>query len=93
MRALARGGRVLVLDECTSALDPENQSMVLESIRSAKVGRTTVMVTHKMQVMRMCDRIVVVNGGEVVEQGTYEELMARRGVFATLSRGGEWASE
>ncbi|KAF9521660.1 P-loop containing nucleoside triphosphate hydrolase protein [Crepidotus variabilis] len=79
-RALARSSRILILDECTSALDPENQAAVLETIQSAKQGRTTVMVTHKLDVMLMCDRIVVVNDGEVAEQGTYEDLMEMRGV-------------
>ncbi|KAF9483294.1 P-loop containing nucleoside triphosphate hydrolase protein [Pholiota conissans] len=99
-RALARPADILVLDECTSALDPENQAAVLETIagitKDAKDGkrrRTTVMVTHKLQVMQMCDRIVVLDGGEVCETGTYVELMERKGVFATLASGGEWIGE
>ncbi|KAF5328410.1 hypothetical protein D9619_013237 [Psilocybe cf. subviscida] len=98
-RALVRPARVLILDECTSALDAENQAAVLETIagiaaRSRKGSRrTTVMVTHKLQVMRMCDRIVVLQDGEVREQGTYEELLERKGVFATLASGGEWVGE
>lgn len=90
-RALARpDARILILDECTSALDAENETAVMETIRSVKEGRTTVMVTHKVEVMRMCDRIVVVGDGVVQEQGTYEDLMERKGVFATLASGGEW---
>lgn len=89
-RALARPARILILDECTSALDPANQAAVMDTIRSAKVGRTTLMVTHKLQVMRMCDRIVVVDEGRIAEQGTYQQLMERRGVFAQLASGGEW---
>ncbi|THH28864.1 hypothetical protein EUX98_g5322 [Antrodiella citrinella] len=89
-RALARASKILILDECTSALDPENQAAVMETIRHAKVGRTTLMVTHKLPVMRMCDRILVVDDGVIAEQGTYDELISRRGVFATLASGGEW---
>lgn len=89
-RALARPSRILILDECTSALDPANQAAVLETITSAKVGRTTLMVTHKLQVMQMCDRIAVVHDGRIAEQGTYQQLMDRRGVFAQLASGGEW---
>jgi ATP-binding cassette subfamily B (MDR/TAP) protein 1 len=92
-RALARPSKILILDECTSALDPENQAAVMDTIRGVKVGRTTIMVTHKMQVMLMCDRIIVVDGGEVKEQGTYEQLMRKNGVFATLASGGEWNGE
>ncbi|KAH7906382.1 P-loop containing nucleoside triphosphate hydrolase protein [Hygrophoropsis aurantiaca] len=92
-RALARPAKILILDECTSALDPANQSAVLDTIREAKVGRTTIMVTHKVPVMRMCDRILVVEDGAVCEQGTYEALMERKGVFAKLANGGEWVGE
>jgi ATP-binding cassette, subfamily B (MDR/TAP), member 1 len=89
-RALARPCKILILDECTSALDPENQRAVVETIRRAKVGRTTLMVTHKLPVMMMCDRIVVVQDGRIVEEGTYDMLMHRHGVFAQLASGGEW---
>ncbi|KAF8889740.1 P-loop containing nucleoside triphosphate hydrolase protein [Gymnopilus junonius] len=116
-RALAReesqshaggGGRILILDECTSALDVENQAAILESIRSMhrhefgvegekgvdrKLETTTVMVTHKLPVMQMCDRIVVLHEGEIAEEGTYKELMERKGVFANLASGGEWVGE
>lgn len=92
-RALARPSKILILDECTSALDPSNQAAVLETVRHAKIGRTTIMVTHKVPVMRMCDRILVIHEGKVAEQGTYEALMERKGVFATLASGGEWVSE
>ncbi|KAF7976914.1 hypothetical protein HWV62_5310 [Athelia sp. TMB] len=92
-RALARPARILILDECTSALDAANQAAVLETVRAAKIGRTTIMVTHKVPVMQMCDRILVVHEGRIAEQGSYEALMERKGVFATLASGGEWFSE
>ncbi|PCH37435.1 nucleoside triphosphate hydrolase protein [Wolfiporia cocos MD-104 SS10] len=90
-RALARPARILILDECTSALDAANQAAVMETLKQARVGRTTLVVTHKLQMMRMCDRILVVHDGVIAEEGTYESLMARRGVFAQLASGGEWA--
>lgn len=89
-RALARPSKILILDECTSALDPANAAVVLETIRSAKVGRTTIMVTHKLPVMQMCDRILVVHEGCIVEHGSYDQLMQRKGTFAQLASGGEW---
>ncbi|KAI0265438.1 P-loop containing nucleoside triphosphate hydrolase protein [Gloeopeniophorella convolvens] len=92
-RALVRPAHVLILDECTSALDGANQAAVLTTVLGAKAGRTTLMITHKLPVMRMCDRIVVVHEGRIAEQGTYEELTARRGVFAQLASGGEWSGE
>jgi ATP-binding cassette subfamily B (MDR/TAP) protein 1 len=92
-RALVRPANVLILDECTSALDGANQAAVLSTVLGAKAGRTTVMITHKLPVMRMCDRIIVVHEGKVAEQGTYEQLISRRGVFAQLASGGEWSGE
>ncbi|KAI9060101.1 P-loop containing nucleoside triphosphate hydrolase protein [Trametes sanguinea] len=92
-RALARPARILILDECTSALDAANQAAVMETLKQARIGRTTLVVTHKLPMMRMCDRILVVHDGVVAEQGTYEQLMERRGVFAQLANGGEWMSE
>ncbi|PBK91619.1 P-loop containing nucleoside triphosphate hydrolase protein [Armillaria gallica] len=87
-RALARPSKILILDECTSSLDPANQAAVLETIRHAKIGRTTVMVTHKLPVMKTCDRILVIDDGKIAEQGTFEQLMERKGVFASLISGG-----
>ncbi|KAI6039143.1 P-loop containing nucleoside triphosphate hydrolase protein [Pisolithus marmoratus] len=92
-RALARPSKVLVLDECTSALDGTNQAAVLETLKSAKQGRTTVMITHQVPVMKMCDRIFVLQDGVVVEDGTWDQLVDRRGVFAKLASGGEWVGE
>lgn len=89
-RALARPSNVLILDECTSSLDPENRAAILDTIAGAKEGRTTVFITHNLEAMLMCDRILVVDDGRIVEQGTYDRLMERKGVFATLARGGEW---
>ena len=104
-RALARmvheggGADVLLIDEGTSALDGENEGVVLDAVRalvsSEKVRsrkRTVMMVTHKLEVMRLCDRIVVVGNGRVVEEGKFEELMERKGEFARLAGGGVWES-
>ncbi|KIY71143.1 P-loop containing nucleoside triphosphate hydrolase protein [Cylindrobasidium torrendii FP15055 ss-10] len=92
-RALARPSRVLILDECTSALDPANQAAVLDTIRRAKVGRTTVMITHKLPAMKTCDRIVVIADGRVAEEGTFDQLIARGGAFADLISGGGIVTE
>lgn len=91
-RALVRPASILILDECTSALDSNNQAAVLEAIKNAKLGRTTVMVTHKIAAMKICDRILVVHDGAIAETGTFDELMDRKGVFAQLASGGEWFS-
>lgn len=105
-RALVRPWtKILILDECTSSLDAENQAVVLDTIRgltttsgggsndNGEERRTTLMITHKLQVMQMCDRILVVDQGEIVEDGTFEQLMEKKGVFAGLASGGEWIGE
>jgi ATP-binding cassette subfamily B (MDR/TAP) protein 1 len=75
-RALLRPSEILVLDEATSALDGTNQALIMETIASVKQGRTTLIVTHKLEMMKkLCDRLLVVQNGRVVEQGTYEELI------------------
>ena len=71
---IARPSRILILDECTSALDGANQAAVLETIRGAKIGRTTVGVTHKVEVMRICNQVVVIEDGRVAEEGRFEVL-------------------
>ncbi|TKY88749.1 hypothetical protein EX895_002380 [Sporisorium graminicola] len=96
-RALMRTkAPILVLDECTSALDVTNQQAIVETLlsREAEVRRrrmTTLVITHNVDMMRRCDRILVMKEGKVVEQGRYDVLVERvRGYFASLSRGGEW---
>ncbi|EIN09552.1 P-loop containing nucleoside triphosphate hydrolase protein [Punctularia strigosozonata HHB-11173 SS5] len=89
-RALARPSSILILDECTSALDSENQRAVMDAVRHAKVGRTTLIITHKLPLMKMCDRIVVLKDGRIAEEGSYEQLMERHGAFTQLASGGEW---
>jgi ATP-binding cassette, subfamily B (MDR/TAP), member 1 len=92
-RALVRGANVLILDECTSALDAENEAFVMDSIKKVKQGRTIIMITHKVPLMRMCDRVPVVHDGTIAEEGTYDTLINNRGIFSQLASGGEWAAE
>lgn len=89
-RALVRDASVLILDECTSALDAENQREVMNTIRKAKNGRTTIIITHKLSMMQMADRIIVLDDGRVAEQGTYDQLMKSHGTFHKLATAGEW---
>jgi ATP-binding cassette, subfamily B (MDR/TAP), member 1 len=91
-RALVRPSRILILDECTSALDAVNEAAVMETIKHASVGRTTIMITHKLQLMQACDRVIVVQDGEIVEEGTYQELTQnkRQSALSQLASGGVW---
>ena len=92
-RALVRSATVLILDECTSALDGTNEAGVVKTVLGDRAGQTTILITHKLPVMRMCDRILVMDRGRIAEQGTFDELIGKKGVFAQLASGGEWAGE
>lgn len=73
-RALLRPREILLGDEITSALDTENQEAVMKTIMDVKKGRTTVLITHTLETMQMCDRLIVMEHGRVVQQGTFQEL-------------------
>jgi ABC-type multidrug transport system fused ATPase/permease subunit len=85
-RALASESPVVVLDEPTSALDPQNEQMVTETLRSLKGKRTVVIVSHRLSTVSDCDRIYLMEEGRVVEQGTHESLIARRGAYYRMAR-------
>lgn len=83
-RALIRNPKILILDEATSALDNISEYHVQRAIASLIKGRTTFIVAHRLSTIRDADRIVVMNEGECVEVGTYEELIEKRGKFYEL---------
>lgn len=89
-RALIRRPKILILDECTSALDVENQRIILDTIDEVKRDCTTVFITHSTEAMKRCDRIVCLQNGRVAEEGSYAGLIAQGGTFAQLMRSGEW---
>ncbi|EYF02157.1 ABC transporter ATP-binding protein [Chondromyces apiculatus] len=75
---------ILVLDEPTAALDAEAEHAVFERFRALSEGRTTIVISHRFPTVRMADRIVVIEGGEVLEEGTHDALLARDGRYAHL---------
>lgn len=83
-RALLRDAAILILDEPTSALDVETEAMVMEGIRQLTRGRTAFVIAHRLSTVRSCDSILVLADGMIAEQGSFAELMARRGTFARL---------
>jgi ATP-binding cassette, subfamily B, bacterial len=83
-RAFVKDAPVLILDEPTSALDAENERAVLDALSRLVRGRTTLIIAHRLSTIRSADRIVVLQDGAIVEEGTHRELLARREVYARL---------
>lgn len=84
-RAILRNPTVLLLDEATSALDLQSEKMVQEALDRVMVGRTTIVVAHRLNTIKNLDCIAFVEDGKVVEQGTYTQLKHKRGAFFNLA--------
>lgn len=85
-RAMLKNPKILLLDEATSALDASSESIVQEALDRLMVGRTTVVVAHRLSTIRNVDTIAVIQQGLVVETGTHEELISKAGAYASLIR-------
>ncbi|KAM4908399.1 ATP-dependent translocase ABCB1 isoform 1-T1 [Sylvia borin] len=83
-RALVRNPKILLLDEATSALDTESESIVQAALDTAREGRTTVVVAHRLSTVRNADQIVVFEGGVIAEQGNHGQLLERKGIYHKL---------
>jgi ABC-type multidrug transport system fused ATPase/permease subunit len=75
---------VLILDEATSALDAESERMVQEALANLMKGRTTLVIAHRLATVRKADRILVIDGGNVAEVGSHDELLRRNGIYKRL---------
>jgi ATP-binding cassette subfamily B protein len=84
-RALLRDAPILLLDEATSALDAESEQLVQQALEVLMKDRTTLVIAHRLATVRAADRIIVLEDGEVVEQGTHAQLSAAGGLYARLA--------
>jgi subfamily B ATP-binding cassette protein HlyB/CyaB len=85
-RALVMNPRILIFDEATSALDYESERIVQDNMRRISAGRTVLIIAHRLSTIRRADRIVTIDRGRVVEDGTHEELIRQGGRYAQLHR-------
>jgi ATP-binding cassette subfamily B protein len=88
-RLLLKDPAMMILDEATSHLDNENEALVQDALDDALKGRTAIVIAHRLSTIRDASRIVVINDGRIVEQGTHDELMSRDDAYARQVRAGE----
>jgi subfamily B ATP-binding cassette protein MsbA len=92
-RALYKDAPILILDEATSALDNESERLVQDALQKLMHGRTTLIVAHRLSTIEHADRVIVMERGRIVEQGSPAHLLALGGVYARLHHKGEWTGE
>ncbi len=85
-RALAIGPRILILDEATAALDYESERLFQRNLKRVAKGRTVLIVAHRLSTVRDCDRILVIDNGQIVEDGPHSALVAQGGIYAELTK-------
>lgn len=83
-RAIAKSPKILILDDCLSAVDTKTEHQILNNLQEIMKGRTSVVISHRVSSAKLADKIIMLDGGHVIEQGTHEELMAKEGAYKEL---------
>eukprot|EP01018_Ginkgo_biloba_P013646 Gb_30690 [translate_table: standard] len=83
-RAFLKEPRLLVCDEATSALDSSTEASILRSLKELASGRTCIFVAHRLSTIMHCDKIMVLEAGRIVEEGTHQRLLTQQGIYANM---------
>ena len=83
-RALLRDNPILILDEATSALDSESEKAIQNALEELQKGRTSIVIAHRLSTIEKADKILVIDGGEIIEQGNHQELLSQNGLYSKL---------
>ena len=83
-RAILKNAPILVLDEATAFADPENEVLIKHALKELTRGKTVLKIAHRLSTVVDADRILVVDNGKIVEEGTHQELLAKKGIYAAM---------
>ena len=83
-RALIREPQILILDDCLSAVDTKTENTILQNLNRIMKGKTSIIISHRVSSAKLADKVLVLDEGKVIEQGTHKELLSHEGVYKTL---------
>ena len=84
LKVLYRGAKILILDEATAAMDTETERKIQTALEKLSIGRTTIMIAHRLSTLRDADKLIVIENGKIPEAGTHLELLAKKGIYFNL---------